>query len=98
MISTSEAVERAIHFVLQDSADRLKGEELVRIIELAHQAEAIVHLSHASWQILIGVPERNCRRLEQELSSMGFVCTIPEGPMNEISTFVLGHKHDDAVL
>jgi len=94
MASTSEAIERAVHFVLKDSADRLRGEGLARIIDLAHKAEAVVHVSFDSWQVLIGVPARNSPSLEAELSSMGYVCTIPYGTRNDIATFVLDGRHD----
>jgi hypothetical protein len=95
MASTSEAIERAIHFVLKGSADRLRGEGLARIIELAHKAEAVVHVSFDSWQVLIGVPERNSPNLEAELSSMGYVCTIPYGSRNDTATFVLDGRHNE---
>jgi hypothetical protein len=90
MASTSEATERAVHFVLEYKAGRPRGEDLVRIIDLSHRAEAIVHLSNDSWQILIGVPERNSQSLEAELSAMGYVCTHPYGKRTDIFTFLLG--------
>jgi len=95
MASTSETIERAVHFVLKDSTDRIRGEGLARIIELAHKAGAVVHVSFDSWQVLIGVPERNGPSLEAELSSMGYVCTIPYGTGNETATFVLDARHDE---
>jgi hypothetical protein len=98
MESTSEAIERAVHFVLKDSADRLRGEGLARIIELAHKAEAVVHVSLDSWQVLIGVPERNSSNLEAELFSMGYVCTIPYGAGNDIATFVLDSRHGETAV
>jgi hypothetical protein len=98
MASTSEATERTVHFVLQDLADRLSGENLARIIQLSHQAEAIVHVSYDSWQVLVGVPERNSRSLEAELSSMGYICTRPYGKGNDILTFVLGGNREETSI
>lgn len=88
MATTSEATERAVHFVLQESQNRLKGEHLLQIIELSHQAEAIVHLSYDSWQVLIGVPERNCHSLEAQLSLMGYVRTQPDEMDVDVITFI----------
>jgi hypothetical protein len=98
MASTSEATERTVHFVLQDLADRLSGENLARIIQLSHQSEAIVHVSYDSWQVLIGVPERNSQSLEAELSSLGYVCTYPYGKGTDILTFVLGNGNNEASI
>ena len=98
MASISEATERTVHFVLKNMSDRLRSEDLVQIIELSHQAEAIVHVSYDSWQVLIGVPERNSHRLETKLSLMGFVCTQPYEKGTDIFTFVFGEKIDDASI
>jgi hypothetical protein len=95
MALISDAIEKAVHFVLKDPADRLRSEDLAKIIDLAHKAEAVVHLSFDSWQVLIGVPERNSRSLESVLSSMGYVCTIPYGTRKDIATFVLDNRHDE---
>lgn len=98
MASTSEAIQRAVHFVIKGSADRLRGESLSRIIELAHKSGAVVHLSLDSWQVLIGVPERNRPNLESELFLMGYVCTAPYGAGNDIATFVLDSGHDETTI
>jgi len=98
MPTISEETERTVHFVLKNMSDRLRSENLVQIIELSHQAEAIVHVTYNSWQILIGVPERNSQSLETKLSSMGYVCTQPYEKGTDILNYVLGRKIDDASI
>jgi len=98
MTSTSEATERTVHFVLKNLGDRLTGDDMVRIMELSHQAEAIVHLSYDSWQVLIGVPERNSQNLEAKLSSIGYICTHPYGKGTDVLTFVLGERNDETSI
>jgi hypothetical protein len=55
-------------------------------------------VSYDSWQVLIGVPERNSQSLEAELSSLGYVCTYPYGKGTDILTFVLGNGNSEASI
>lgn len=96
-MTTSEKLEETVHYLLKDSADRLKTEELVRIIEATRHAGAIVHVNSASWQVLIGVPGKNGRRVEETLESMGYLCASHSGTISDSSTFVLkGGNHETA--
>jgi hypothetical protein len=94
-MTISGKLDATVQLLLQDSADQLMTEELSRIIEATRRAGAIVRVSPDSWQVLIGVPEQNGRRLEETLESMGYPCTIHSGTVGDRSTFVLkGANHE----
>jgi hypothetical protein len=94
-MTTSEKTEERIHFLLNDSADRLKTEELARIIEATRHAGAVIHVNISSYQVVIGVLEQNGRRVEETLESMGYLYTSYSGKINDHSTFRLeGATHE----
>jgi hypothetical protein len=97
-MATVETLEKKVHFILKDSAETLRMEDLARIIEATHRAGAVVHVSSVSFQVLIGVPEENRRRVEETLESMGYLCLSHSGTIGDHSTFVLKGVSHEAVL
>ncbi|HEY4485758.1 MAG TPA: hypothetical protein VI702_05515, partial [Nitrospiria bacterium] len=65
------------------------GRDLVRIIEIARDAGAVVHVTCASWQVLVGVPEINFRKMEKALASVGYACAGRRDGMSPLATFAL---------
>jgi dissimilatory sulfite reductase (desulfoviridin) alpha/beta subunit len=61
-----------VDLLLAEKADRLSGEELLRITEVADQAGAAIHISLRSWQILIGVPAMRQQEVLANLRDMGY--------------------------
>lgn len=97
-MATVETLEERVYFTLKDSAETLRTEELTRIIEATRRAGAVVHMSSVSFQVLIGVPEQNRRRVEETLGSMGYPCLSHSGTISDHSTFVLRGGSHEAVL
>ncbi len=81
--------ERRIYLVLEDTAQHLTGQDLLRIIEAAEQAHAIVKIRYGSWQVLVCVPELKHQKAERALQAMGYEACILSGEIYERSTFVL---------
>jgi hypothetical protein len=97
-MTTVEKLEERVLFLLKDSAEMLRTEDLTRIIEATRRAGAVVHVSSVSFQVLIGVPEKNGRRVEETLESMGYPCLSHSGKISDHSTFELKGASHEAVL
>jgi dissimilatory sulfite reductase (desulfoviridin) alpha/beta subunit len=61
-----------VDLLLAEKADRLSGEDLLRISEVADQAGAAIHISYRSWQILIGVPAMRQQEVLSSLRELGY--------------------------
>ena len=88
-VSKNRAHGTRIHAVLKDSANRLTSRDLVRIIEIAREAGAVVHVACGSAQVLVGVPEVNFRKMEKALGSVGYACIGRREATRPLATFAL---------
>lgn len=68
----STAIFRKVNLLLMKGADRLTGEELVRIAQVAEEAGAVIYISIPSWQVLLGVPEDHRKQVLESLRDQGY--------------------------
>ena len=94
-ITDAVASGSPIHVVLKESARGLTSRDLVRIIEIAREADAVVHVTCASWQVLVGVPEVNFRKMEKALASIGYACTGRRDGMSPLAMFALEEAYHE---
>ena len=95
MVEERETLQR-VNLVLEDSAHSLTNQDILKIAEIAEQARAVVHISHGSWQVLIGIPEGYHQLVQEALRVMGYESDIYSGEIDDLSTFVVkkGEKQD----
>jgi hypothetical protein len=95
----AEETQRRVHLILEDTAHHLTSQDLLRITQIAEQAQAAVHISYGSWQVLIGVPEIHHQDISEALRDIGYECDLFAGEL-ELSTFALrkGEKWDATLL
>jgi hypothetical protein len=89
MQAVEERGTKRFHLVLQKRADRLTGDDLLKITEVAEEAGAAIHISNASWQVLVGVPDCNGEEVLRRLHLMGFTSFRKVGEINPRNTFAL---------
>jgi dissimilatory sulfite reductase (desulfoviridin) alpha/beta subunit len=78
-----------VHLVLKASADQLTGQDLLRITEIAEQGNAEVHISHGTWQVLVGVPKDSQHDVTRALREIGYECDIHQNEFSELPHFLL---------
>lgn len=66
------SIFRKVNLALMKGADRLTGEELVRITELAEPAGAVIYISIPSWQDLLAVPVTQQQQVVGNLRDRGY--------------------------
>jgi hypothetical protein len=83
------AMPLRVHLALQEGADSLTGDDLLKISEIAERAGAVLHISKGSWQIFIGVPAERKREVEVDLQALGHGDVRIVYPVDEKLTFRL---------
>jgi len=68
----SALIFRKVNLLLMKGADRLTGEDLVRIAQVAEGAGAVIYISIPSWQVLLGVPGGQQEQVLKALRERGF--------------------------
>ena len=68
----SAMVFRKVNLLLMKGADRLTGEDLVRIAQVAEEAGAVIYISIPSWQVLLGVPGDHRKQVLESLRDRGY--------------------------
>jgi hypothetical protein len=63
---------RKVNLLLMKGADRLTGEDLVRIAQVAEEAGAVIYISIPSWQVLLGVPGGQQEQVLEDLRERGY--------------------------
>lgn len=63
---------RKVNLLLMKGADRLTGEDLVRIAQVAETAGAAIYISIPSWQVLLGVPGNRQGEVLEALRKRGY--------------------------
>jgi hypothetical protein len=91
-------VQRTVHLSLEETAIRLSSHDLLKIAEVASHARGEVRIRPGSWQVLVSAPESHYRRLENELSAIGYRNANCIGKINERSTFLVGGVMNEAPL
>ncbi len=87
-----KGIDQGIHFILKASARELRSQDLLKIIEIAEQVEAVVHVSHKDYQVLLGVPEAHQVMVASALAVLGFEYMRQARGLIEGPTFVLKRK------
>jgi hypothetical protein len=63
---------KKVNLLLMKGADRLTGEDLVQITQVAEQAGAAIYISIPSWQVLMGVPGVQHQQVLETLRKRGY--------------------------
>ena len=78
-----------VQLVLESKADPFSGEDLLMITEIVRQSHATAHISHGTWQILVGVSRKDHHAVTQIFQARGYECYVFSGETKEHATFVL---------
>lgn len=68
----SQTVFKKVNLVLMKGADRLTGDDLVRITKVAEEAGASLYISVPSWQVFLGVPVTQQQQVLIKLRERGY--------------------------
>jgi|GEM_PF-1376811 hypothetical protein len=79
-----------VDFVLMETAGNLDGQDLLRIVEIAEQARAEIHISFGPWQVLAGVPENSQWLVKNSLEDLGYWCFYKVDGFIELHTIGQG--------
>lgn len=88
-VEEDSRTERRVHLTLESTAEELSCYDLLRVAEVAEQARAAIHISHGSWQVLIGVPERYSQTALEALRALGHRAVSCTGPPEAQTAFAL---------
>ena len=68
----SQMIFKKVNLVLMKGADRLTGDDLVRITKVAEEAGASLYISVPSWQVFLGVPVTQQQQVLIKLRERGY--------------------------
>lgn len=68
----SQMIFKKVNLVLMKGADRLTGDDLVRITKVAEEAGATLYISVPSWQVFLGVPVTQQQQVLIKLRERGY--------------------------
>ncbi|WDT75531.1 MAG: hypothetical protein MPW16_19960 [Candidatus Manganitrophus sp.] len=68
----SQTIFKKVNLVLMKGADRLTGDDLVRITKVAEEAGATLYISVPSWQVFLGVPVTQQQQVLIKLRERGY--------------------------
>ncbi len=71
IIKTPTSYKR-VDLILQDTTHPLTREDILEIAEIAEQAQAALHISDLSCQLLVGIPEVYRQEVSQAIRALGY--------------------------
>lgn len=64
--------QKRLDFILRDTSHHLTKEDILEIAEIAEQAQAALHISDLSFQLLVGIPEVYRQEVSQAIWTLGY--------------------------
>ncbi|GEM_PF-2000008 len=89
---------KRVNLLLMKGADRLTGEDLFRITEVAEQAGAAIYVSLPSWQILLAAPVMQQQEISEKLRERGYDSVKVTRKLDQGSALKLKGKSHEAAL
>ncbi len=94
----SPSIFKKINLVLMKGADKLTGNDLVRIAQVAEQAGAVIYVSLPSWQVLLAVPVMQQQQVSESLHERGYDSARVTRKLDRDSTLQLRGRGNEVSL
>lgn len=89
---------KRVNLLLMKGADRLTGEDLFRITEVAEQSGAVIYVSLPSWQILLAAPPMQQQQVLEKLRERGYDSVKVTRKLDQGVALRLRGKSQEALL